>query len=123
MALVELAFYNGGVNIRQGDYFYNWADAFDAIDELRGSNTFDLWCQNLSETEFQVIAEIDDTFTLKRKHYVNEVFDSYVTVESGLASMLATVDRIHLIYQNGTPGHQAAIAALSISGQALEPCI
>lgn len=57
---------------------------------------------------------MDDTFTLQRKHYVNEVFDSYANVESGMTTFVEEIDRINFIYVNGTEWHQFQVSALNI---------
>lgn len=59
-------------------------------------------------------------FTLKRNE--DEVFVGFVNVKDNLADVLAAIDRIQYIYVNGALWHQDQIAALSITGAALEQC-
>lgn len=124
MATYEVSFTNGSASLYDGTpaVYYNWADFLSAVNSLRESNDFVLTCQNLSDTEFRVIEETDNTFTLKRKNYVDNVFVGYVNVESNLADTLAAIDRINYVYVNGTSYHQSQIAAMSISSAALVQC-
>lgn len=122
MSNIRVSFYSGA-SIIGTNYYYNWDDVMSTVNSLRDSNTFYIWCQNLAETEFQLIEESDTTITLTRKNYVNNEFAGYVTVESGLTTMLAAIDRVNLIYTNGSSWHHDQIEALSICTQALVGCI
>lgn len=99
---------------------YNWDAFMSKVNQFRDVDTFELACRHpeggfsLSETEFRVIKESDETLTLQRKHYVNNVFVSYVNVEDGMNG-IETIDRINYIYVNGTLAHHNQIAALGIS--------
>jgi hypothetical protein len=118
MATYEVNFTSGSASLYDGTpaVYYNWGDFLSAVNSLRSSKDFMLTCQNLAETEFGVIEETDNTFTLKRKHYENNEFVGYVDT-------LAAIDRINYVSVNDISYHQSQIAAMNISGQALEGCI
>lgn len=96
--------------------YYNWDDFYSAINTLRSSHTIVHDCGGGDlEAEFVILKEQDLSFTVQRKHYVNEVFDSYVNVESGFGTVLEAIDRVHYIYVNGDSYMQGRIAAMDIN--------
>lgn len=126
MATYEVNFTNGVAVLKDGVNdplaYDNWAAFMSDINSLRSSNDFVLTCQNLTDTEFRIVEETDNTMTLKRREYENSVFVGYVNVEDDLADILAAIDRIQYIYINGTQWHQDQIALMSISSAALVQC-
>lgn len=96
--------------------YSNWADFYDAIAALRNSHTIIHDCGGGDgQNEFIILKEQDSTFTVQRKYYVNDVFDSYVNVESGFGTVLEAIDRVHYIYVNGDSYMQGRIAAMDIN--------
>jgi hypothetical protein len=99
---------------------YNtWADFYSAFDSLRDSGQYNIevWPNGddgIFTPEFKLFWVPGNTFTLQRKNYVNSEFVGYVNVETGMSSFVEGIDRINLIYANGSEYHQSQIAALSI---------
>lgn len=105
----------------------NWADFYGGVQAARMNSQVAFICGGSEsgsdiDTEFRIVKESDHTVTVYRKHYVDGVFHSYVTVEAGFTSDVAAIERVHFIYLNGTPDHQAAIGALSVSKVGYNNC-
>lgn len=122
MANYSVNLSNGVASISGVVTYYSWSDFISFVNSNRSGNTFELHCQHSTDTEFKLIQESDESWALQRKNYVNDLFVGYVTVESGMNSIQA-IDRLDLIYANGSEWHQSQVQALSISNVALWSCI